>query len=104
MKTDDDNETGYIVECDLHFPKEIHEKLKQYPPAPESLVPKDEWLSEYQMKLKKDMKIKNNSPKLTAHLMDHKNYCIHYRNLKYLVGLGVQIKQVHNIVSFKQKQ
>ena len=36
--------------------------------------------------------------------MDHKNYCIHYRNLKYLVSLGVQIKQVHNIVSFKQKK
>ena len=35
--------------------------------------------------------------------MDHSNYCIHYRNLKYLVNLGVEIKKVHNIVSFKQK-
>jgi hypothetical protein len=35
--------------------------------------------------------------------MDHKNYCSHYRNLKYLVLLGVQITKVHNIVSFKQK-
>ena len=35
--------------------------------------------------------------------MDHNNYCIHYRNLKYIVDLGVEIKQVHNIVSFKQK-
>jgi hypothetical protein len=27
LKTEDDNETGNIVECDLHFPKEILEKL-----------------------------------------------------------------------------
>jgi hypothetical protein len=36
--------------------------------------------------------------------MDHKNYCIHNRNLKYLVSLGVEIGPVRNIVSFKQKQ
>ena len=36
--------------------------------------------------------------------MDHNNYCIHYRNLKYIVDLGVEIKAVHNIVSFKQKK
>ena len=103
LETDDEHHTGYIVECDLHFPKEIHNKLKQYPPAPESLVPKDEWLSEYQLKLKEKLNVKNNSPKLIAHLMDHNNYCIHYRNLKYLISLGVEVKKVHNIVSFKQK-
>jgi hypothetical protein len=53
LQTEDDDENGYIVECDVHFPKEIHEKLKQYPPAPESLTPKDEWLSDYQKELKK---------------------------------------------------
>ena len=35
--------------------------------------------------------------------MDKKNYCIHYRNLKYVVGLGLEITKVHNIISFKQK-
>ena len=35
--------------------------------------------------------------------MDKDNYCIHYRNLKYVVGLGVKIGEVHNIISFKQK-
>ena len=104
LETTDDNETGYIVECDLHFPKEIHEKLRQYPPAPESLTPKDEWLSTYQKELKHKLNMKNNTTKLAPHLMDHNNYCVHYRNLKYLVELGVEIKQVHNIVSFKQKQ
>ena len=40
--------------------------------------------------------------KFVPHLMDEKKYCIHYRNLKYVVGLGVEIKKVHNVISFKQ--
>ena len=35
--------------------------------------------------------------------MDKDNYCIHYRNLKHIVGHGVKIKKVHNIISFNQK-
>jgi hypothetical protein len=35
--------------------------------------------------------------------MEHKNYCIHYRNLKYIKSLGVKIGNVHNVISFKQK-
>ena len=63
LETEDDNETGYIIECDLHFPKEIHEKLKQFPPAPESLTPKDEWLSTYQKELKHKLNMKNSTTK-----------------------------------------
>ena len=103
LKTDDNNDVGYIIECDLHFPEEIHHKLKEFPPAPEILVPKDEWMSDFQLDLQKELKIKTKTKKLIPHLMDHKNYCIHYRNLKYLVELGIEITKVHNIVSFKQK-
>ena len=46
LKTADDAETGYTVEVDLSFPKEIHERLKQLPPCPETLTPKGEWFSE----------------------------------------------------------
>ena len=104
LKTDDDNKIGYIVECDLHIPKDIHNKLKQYPPAPEILIPDNKLMSDYQLDLQKKLNIKSKSEKLVPHLMDHNNYCIHYRNLKYLISLGVVIKKVHNIVSFKQKQ
>ena len=44
----DENKTGYIIEVDLIFPKEIHDKLKEFPPCPESLTPKMEWFSEVQ--------------------------------------------------------
>ena len=47
LKTDN-NDVGYIVECGLHFPKEIHHKLKEFTPAPEILIPKDEWMRDFQ--------------------------------------------------------
>ena len=44
----------------------------------------------------------NGSNKLIPHLFEHKNYVIHYRNLKFIKDLGVEIGQVHNILSFDQ--
>ena len=82
LKTPDENETGYVIECDLHFPKEIHEKLKQFPPASENIVPQTEWLSDYQKELREKNGIKHSTTKLVPHLKDHVKYCIHYRNLK----------------------
>ena len=34
LETPDDSETGYFVEADLEFPQELHDKFKQFPPAP----------------------------------------------------------------------
>ena len=36
-------------------------------------------------------------------LYEHKNYSIHYRNLKFIKSLGVEIGTVHNVVSFIQE-
>ena len=59
LETPDEHPWGYVVECDLIFPKEIHNKLKQFPPAPEILTPNDEWMSDYQLDLKKKLNIKS---------------------------------------------
>ena len=104
LNTADDAETGYIVKCDIHFPHRIHEKLKQYPPCPENLATDKDWLSDYQLKLAKDNHVRVGScKKLTPHLFDHKDYCIHYINLKFIHELGAVIK-IHKVVSFKQKK
>ena len=50
----------------------------------------------------KDNKLKS-SNKLITHLFEHKNSCLHYRNLKFIKELGVEIGKVHNVVSFNQK-
>ena len=86
------------------FPPEIHEKISQYPPCPEHICPKQEWLSKFQKSLLEvnGMKSCKNS-KLIPHLNEHTNYCIHYKNLKFVLDLGVKLGTVHNIVSFDQK-
>jgi hypothetical protein len=109
LETADDNDIGYIVECDLTIPEEVHDKLKEYPPCPENIKPTADMLSPFQLQLKEQIKEEcggyspTASNKLIPHLMEHKNYCIHYRNLKYVVELGLKITKVHNILSFKQK-
>ena len=55
LKTEDDYYKGYIVEVDLHFPIELHDKFREIPPAPESLTPNIDWFSSFQ----KDVGVKN---------------------------------------------
>ena len=43
LATDDYAEEGHGVRVDSYFPPEIHERLKEFPPAPENVVPKVEW-------------------------------------------------------------
>ena len=105
LETDDNADTGHIVEVDLSFPKEIHERSKQLPPCPDTIIPKEEWFSEFQKELKINTKSKSKCPKLIPQFHEHLNYCIHYTLLKYVVKeLGVQIDTVHNVVEFKQSK
>ena len=109
MQTSDEADEGHIIECDLHFPPEIHDKLKEYPPCPENIDPKLEWFSDYQMGVAKTCKaIKENGKysatcKLIPHLFDRPNYVIHYRNLKFILELGAKVTNIHKVLSFKQK-
>ena len=53
LKTPDDSAVGYLVRVDLEFPAETHELLRHYPPAPDNIAPKEEWLTEYQLQMTK---------------------------------------------------
>ena len=102
LNTPDDSEIGYMVEADLEFPEKFHNKYRMFPPAPESIIPKEEWMSDYQKSVMEKTHAKLNCPKLIPHLFKHENYPIHYRNLKYLFELGVSIT-VKRVISFEQK-
>ena len=81
--TPDDNDIGYNIECDLEIPEDLHETLKEFPPAPETLCPSKDMLSEFQHGIMTQNKMKPGScPKLIPHLMKKEKYVIHYRNLK----------------------
>jgi hypothetical protein len=108
--TPDDNPTGYAPEVDFIIPAELHEDLRQFPPCPESITPQLEWFSDFQKQIGKLNKVitKNGSyrgsDKLIPHLFEHKNYVLHYRNLKFIRQLGIKITKVHRILSFDQSQ
>ena len=104
LNTADDNMIGYYVEVTFRYPKELHDKFKEFPPAPETLCPTQDMLSDFQKDIMKQNNMKpSKCPKLIPHLMEHKNYVIHYRNLKYLVSLGVEITELHRVIEFEQK-
>ena len=76
LETPDDAEMGYFVEADLEFPAELHDKFKQFPPEPETLIPQIEWFSDYQKDVMEETHSKPTCEKLVPHLMKHENYVI----------------------------
>jgi len=72
------------------------------PPCPESIIPREEWFSEYQKQVAKTTNSNTKTQKLVPHLNEHLKYCIHYRNLKSIKQLGVTLGTVHNVISFTQ--
>ena len=92
METKDNAKRGFQLEVDLEFPPEIHDKLKEFPPAPENVTPDYAWFSDFQKKLyqkvtanKRDIYNKHfkytGCNKLVPHLFKDEKYSIHYRNL-----------------------
>jgi len=70
-----------IVECDLSFPIELHDKFKEYPPCPENLLPELNNFSDYQKMVGETTGIirmnerYSGTNKLIPHLMEHKKIC-----------------------------
>ncbi len=98
----DDASTGYIFQCDLEYPNNLHDIHDEFPMCPENLTIKDNWLSTYQMEMKKNFNIKGASKKLCLTLFDKRDYILHYRNLKYCLSKGLKIKRVNKVLKFNQ--
>ncbi|XP_055310918.1 uncharacterized protein LOC129573833 [Sitodiplosis mosellana] len=87
MDLNDDSETGFIFEVDLHYPPEIHDAHNDYP-----------FCAEHG---RLDHIMKNE--KLLLTLNDKKNYVIHLSMLKLALKHGLILKKVHRILQFRQK-
>ena len=101
----DDDETGYILEVDLSYPQQLHDLHTDYPLAPEKRTISDDILSPYcyRMKMMKDFACSNvKVEKLITSLEDKKKYIVHYRTLKLYLELGMELKEIHRVLSFRQ--
>ena len=94
-----------IYEVDIEIPKELHDKFKDYPLAPEIKNIPENNLSEYQNYLNNKLNIKYNEKdkKLILDLLPKKNYKIYYKNLEYYMKLGIKVTKVHKILTFDEK-
>ena len=83
-------QTG-IYEVDIEIPKELHDKLKDYPLAPDIKSILENNLSEYQKYSNNKLNIKysEKDKKLILDLLPKKNNKIYYKNLEYYLKLGI---------------
>jgi hypothetical protein len=103
-KQDLDGDTGYILECDLHYPKKLHNKHANLPLAPEVVEISFENLSPYARNalLKSDNKKKYKDVKLTATFHDRIDYVVHGKNLQLYLNLGMKLTKIKRVLKFKQ--
>ena len=98
MSIKNNSSTGYVLEVDLEYSKDVHYIHNDYPLVPEKINIEKEWLSNYCLKIVNEHNINVGSvKKLVPNLMNKNNYVIHYRNL------GIKLKKIHRILKFKQK-
>ena len=100
-----DEETGYILEVDLTYPKELHDLHNCLPVAPENIRINDEQLSKWQKESKKLLNIKTAKvTKLVPNLNNKEKYILHSKNLKYYIELGLELTKIHRVLKFNQKR
>jgi len=101
-----DGKYGYIVECDLTYPKKLHDLHQNLPLAPEVLEVNFDSLSPYAKKalLESDGQKKYKDVKLMATFQKRENYVTHFKNLKLYVDLGMKLKKIHRILRFRQSK
>jgi len=103
----DNGDTGYVIECDLHYPDNLHDLHNDFPLAAEKGVITAEMLSPHSRYLYEvtsvDGKEYKPTTKLLTTLKDKERYILHYTNLKLYLKLGLVLKKVYNIVSFEQR-
>ena len=104
LRLNDDQDVGYILEVDIEYPKELHDKHNNYPLCPYKKTINDDMLSQYAQRIKKSQNISSDHvDKLICDLSDKHNYVIHYRNLKQVLELGLKVTKFHKVLQFKQE-
>ena len=94
------SQIGYILECDLEYPEELHDLHNDYPLCPEKIEISPDMLSRYCNDIANKYGIKvGEVKKLIPNLSNEVKYVVHYRNLQYFLSLGIKLIKVHRILN-----
>ena len=80
------NKMPCILEVDIYYPKELHDKHNDYPLCPEKV------------------KCKNGVEKLIPNLRDKKKYVLHYKNLIQCLDMGLKITHIYRGIKFVESE
>ena len=108
MSIPQDADHGYIVECDLDYPAELHDAQESFPFAPEHIRIDSQDLSGYTKSLADHCGIGLESlreiRKLCLTLNDKRHYVAHYLNLQFYIKHGLILRKIHRVIRFTQSQ
>ena len=104
LNTKDDNDIGYTVSVNLHYPKHLHDYFKDYVPACINREVEESEISPYQKEILKENSKSHftKSNKLILDLKNKSNYVCDYRLLKRLKKYGVEITRLNEVYEYKQ--
>ena len=95
--------TGYILEADLQHPDALHVRHNDYPVAPQKLGIPYDMLSNHCKNITDKYGIKvADGMKLIPNLGDKINYALHCKNLLLYLSLGIKLKKIYKVLTFKQ--
>ena len=94
-----DDDTGYILEVDMQYPEELHDRHSDLPLGPEHLKVTPDMLSEYS---KNDSSFRGQTA-LTPNLYDKRKYVLYIKNIQLYTHLGMKVQKIHRVLSFDQK-
>ena len=101
----ENDDRAYILEVDLTYPKEIHDRQSDYPLAPENMKVEEKLLSKHQRELYRHYyngkEAKDEKQKI-LNQQDSK-LCGSYQGLTVLYEKGMRLTKVHRGVKFKQR-
>lgn len=99
-----DGEKGYFIECDLDYPKSLHDSHANFPVAPEMLEVTFDHLSPYakQAVLLTTGKNRYKDVKLMSTFHKRENYVCHIKCLMLYLSLGLKLIKIHRILEFTQ--
>ena len=106
---DPEDEYGYLVQCDLSYPEELHDSHNNFPLAAETMTITYEDLSSYSKRVLAELRGERKAraykaEKLCATLREKNNYVCHGLNLQFYLQRGLKLKAVHRVLIFKQKK
>ncbi|GFU91970.1 uncharacterized protein TNCV_3765951 [Trichonephila clavipes] len=83
LNLSDESDVGYILEVDLEYSSDLHDKHSDFPLAPENQPPPN-----------------CKEPRLLTTLEPKTKYVLHYSNLKLYLKLGLVLKKIHRVLKF----